>query len=378
VCAIHESLLNCWERAHEKPAIIARDPNDPGDPQWPGLVAGPAGPFEAEQISSGYEHNCALRDGQVYCWGQAELGLLGSSGGPRGVPVKGDADFVDIVEISAGGSFSCARTRAGKVYCWGNHADVSFGQLTSDFEPTRTNEHQLFSETAFRIDSLEGATHIALGEEHGCAMLADGTPVCWGRNDFHQTGQTQSDDCPPGDSAGWPCVLHVTKVEGLGVVRQFALAEDHSCALEVGGTVRCWGRNGHIELGNDQLDDPSTCAAYGDFAPPAEPELCSAIPLENGYVEGATFIAARAHTSCAVKDGEVWCWGENIDNVLGSDTATAGPARVKLAGHYLENIVEIALGENIGCGLTRDSRLFCWGRDMQTDEVLTRAAEVPW
>jgi alpha-tubulin suppressor-like RCC1 family protein len=93
-------------------------------------------------VASGYAHLCATvsNDGaeQVWCWGE---GAAGQTGLMPGSAVTADAQLIaslsDVSRLSLGRSHTCALTRFGQAYCWG---DNTFGQLgtggqVSGYEP---------------------------------------------------------------------------------------------------------------------------------------------------------------------------------------------------------------------------------------------------
>jgi alpha-tubulin suppressor-like RCC1 family protein len=77
-----------------------------------------------------------------------------------------------------------------------------------------------------------GVVAVAAGGSHTCAVLDSGALKCWGAN---RAGQV-------GDGTTTQRLLPV-EVIGLqsGVIGVAANAE-HTCALLVGGAVRCWGQ----------------------------------------------------------------------------------------------------------------------------------------
>jgi alpha-tubulin suppressor-like RCC1 family protein len=84
----------------------------------PTLVAGLADPVF---IDGGLAHGCALRvGGRVSCWGKDDRGQLGPNATgttgrntPLGVPLTGSAS-----ELAVGGDHNCAIVE-GAVWCWG-------------------------------------------------------------------------------------------------------------------------------------------------------------------------------------------------------------------------------------------------------------------
>jgi alpha-tubulin suppressor-like RCC1 family protein len=82
-----------------------------------------------------------------------------------------------------------------------------------------------------------------------------------------------------------------------GAVEQIAVGNAHTCAVLVGGTVRCWGRGQYGRLG------------YGDELDVGDNEH----PYEAGDVEvGGTVVQVECgnfHTCARLADGAVRCWG---------------------------------------------------------------------
>ena len=119
-----------------------------------------------------HRHVCAATSaGDVWCWGENMHGQIGTGAvSPfEQVPVR-VAGLPPAVQVSVGASHSCARTRAGEIWCWG---DNGVGQLGDGaFEP---------SSVPVRVASLVG---MPVDLQAACANTAvlrdDGTLVTWG------------------------------------------------------------------------------------------------------------------------------------------------------------------------------------------------------
>lgn len=99
------------------------------------------------QLSSWFDHTCALREGSVACWGSDSRGQVSSA------PTEGE-----FIAISAGKDHSCAIDLEGVVFCWG---DDLYHQ--SSGAPKDQRFIRVFA-----------------GERRTCGQRDDGTVTCWG------------------------------------------------------------------------------------------------------------------------------------------------------------------------------------------------------
>jgi alpha-tubulin suppressor-like RCC1 family protein len=92
------------------------------------------------------------------------------------------------------------------------------------------------------VTGLTDAVALAAGDNHTCALLADGAARCWGENLYGQLG----DPSTSGTTSN-PMPLAVT-----GITDAVALAAGavHTCARLADGAARCWGWNRYGQLGN--------------------------------------------------------------------------------------------------------------------------------
>lgn len=209
---------------------------------------------------------------------------------------------------------------------------------------------------------------LAAGDYHTCALLAGGAIKCWGYNDRGQLGQGDTLErgrgtgLDPGMGAALPPV-------NLGNVPALSLAAgaDHSCALFVGGAVKCWGYNDRGQLGQGDV------LSRGNGAPedPGMGEALAAIDLGSGRTALAIAAGAR-HTCALLDDRSVKCWGDNARGQLGQgDTLARGTgsdtdpgmgdalAPVQLGED--RSAVAIAAGADHSCALLDDGAVKCWG-----------------
>ncbi|OGR01744.1 MAG: hypothetical protein A2284_14920 [Deltaproteobacteria bacterium RIFOXYA12_FULL_61_11] len=183
--------LRCWGINHFKWLLpVAGDAI--GDDEYPEDVGpiplcGPVSQFELYD-----RHGCAvLEDDTLQCWGISTgwfpTVLPGACTWPR-------LDFGEpLAEVVVGGSHACARFDDGSVTCWG---DGSQGQLGYGDTVSIGHQHDLAplpAEGAPRVDLGNAAVQLSAGGSHTCALLEGGEVLCWGANESAQLGCGHTD-----------------------------------------------------------------------------------------------------------------------------------------------------------------------------------------
>ncbi|HEV2060791.1 MAG TPA: hypothetical protein VGR11_15675, partial [Solirubrobacteraceae bacterium] len=131
---------------------------------------------------------------------------------------------------------TCAVQGGGEVRCWGYGVG---GRLGYPSAVTPANPSIGDDETPGSAGPVAlggGATAISAGAFHNCALLEGGSVRCWGFGGEGRLGyrnvETIGDNEPPGS---------VGPVELGGSATAISAGGGHSCAVLVGGSVRCWG-----------------------------------------------------------------------------------------------------------------------------------------
>ncbi len=259
-----EGVVRCFGRSAEgQLGYGALD--DVGDDEAPGVVpfVPLGGTVATLTTGSGSFHGCAqFDDGDVRCWGQFEDGRLGSPGliGPVGddepasdaIPVDAGAP---IAAMSTGAEHSCARLVGGQIRCWGSNAS---GQLGSG-QPFDIGDDE--TPGSLPPVSVGGpVADVVAGWFHTCARFGDGSVRCWGRGNNGRLGLGNTSWIGINDTPADHPFVDVG-----GFVVQLAAGNAHTCALLDTGAVRCWGwgAQGQLGYGNtvDIGDDESPSAA---------------------------------------------------------------------------------------------------------------------
>lgn len=277
-------------------------------------------------IAAGTDHTCALSStGRVKCWGANVTGQLGNASTADSlVPVEATSLAVPAKTIAAGEGYTCVRTEADTVKCWGSNWAGQLGDGTTTGRPVAADVAALGS----------GVAALATGWSHACARLQSGEIKCWGDGRFGQLGN--------GVPVQRPTAVGVAGLN-VGTTTAISTAEHHSCAVTAAGAAVCWGSNRSRELGD------------GTRMPHAAPAEVVGLGAD------VRMIATGGSHSCAVTSGGgALCWGWNATGQLGDGSRTdrAAPVSVMNMG---ANAAALALGEVHSCALTVDGGVRCWG-----------------
>jgi hypothetical protein len=264
----------------------------------PGLGAGPAAEEAAAaplvQIDAGGAFTCALRSGRdVVCWGDNAFG--------QATPPAG----LVATQVSAGAEHTCALVGSkGAVVCWGNPAD---GRTTPPA-------------------GLQ-AVQVSAGGGHTCALSAirQGQVICWGAN--------------AGGQATPPAGLRASQVSAGG---------SQSCALRAGDIV-CWGfsvqppglpRASLVSAGGHTCalragDGLVGCWSYIPWIPSITPPT--------GLKAGQVSVGDGHACASRAADGVTVCWGDNAKGQAPQPYLVALPTQFGFVGEafgvYLGDLV---------------------------------------
>jgi alpha-tubulin suppressor-like RCC1 family protein len=290
---------------------------------------------DAVGLSVGSDFACAVRrTGQAVCWGSNLSGRLGAGTMETlsSVPVS-VLGLSNVVEVSAGPSFACARLSSGSVACWGSNTAGQLGDGTT-----------LARSSAVTVAGLTDAVELAAASNHACARRANGQVVCWGSGYLGN-----------GTMAG---PSGVVTVSGLTDAVELAAHAQSTCARRASGAIVCWGANT-----NGQLGDGTTRVAHA--------------PVAVATITDAAEIAMASTHACARRaGGAIWCWGSNGIGQLGDGTITDRPAPVA----SLVSAARLLSAANLTtCAVDTAGLVLCWGHNHagQVGDGTTNARRTP-
>jgi alpha-tubulin suppressor-like RCC1 family protein len=276
----------------------------------------------ATGVSASYGTTCAaLTDGTARCWGGNEAGQLGDgTKTDRSLPVAVQG-LSGVVSVSTDGNTTCALLADHTVRCWGDNTLGTLGNGT-----------YVSSLTPVAVPGLNDITAISVGDVKACALHANGTVSCWGWSGrlgpVEDMGNVLTPSLVPNltDATSvttdaynscavtaqavvkcWRSFDAPKPVRGFSKVKQFSWSPDgqqteHSCAVIVGGTVKCQSPYPYLgQIGDGFNQTKKVITVPG--------------------LHGATAVSASSFDTCAVlRGGGVKCWGQNNAGQLGDGT----------------------------------------------------------
>ncbi|KAL2896457.1 Ultraviolet-B receptor UVR8 [Bienertia sinuspersici] len=276
--------------------------------------------YSVSSVVGGSRNSLALcDDGKLFTWGWNQRGTLGKPPETKTETVPSQVKAlgnVKIVQAAIGGWHCLAVDDQGRTYAWGGN---EYGQCGEDPEKDETG--RLLRRDIVvpqRCAPKLKVRQVAAGGTHSVVLTREG----------HQ-------------------IFVPVRVQGPEKVRLIAVGAFHNLALEEDGTLWAWGNNEYGQLGT------------GDTQPRSQPirvQGLSGLTL-------ADIAAGGWHSTALTNEGEVYGWGRGEHGRLGfgdDKSSKMLPQKVQLLAG--EDIVQMSCGGTHSVALTRDGRIFSFGR----------------
>lgn len=278
------------------------------------------------EVSSGFEFACAAKAGAVRCWGANGQGQLGR-GTTSAFEGSGAVTLPEpIAQLAVGDTNACARTLTGKVYCWGNNSQ----QQLSRVEPAN-------SPTPVQVEVPVPVKKLAMHSDYALALGSDGRLFAWG-NDAEGTFARGDEN-----THVWPLPKPRLRAAFDHRFKDISAGQGHACGIELDDSLWCWGRNTGHELGVTTVEDQSRVAVK--------------------VMEGVSAVVAGAFGTCALKSGDVYCFGDTlIDDLTMERITLPTPTKMDLGGKTVRQVDQQWFHV---CAVTTDDTLWCWGRGIE-------------
>lgn len=370
-CVLYDDgTFGCWgSNEFGQLALNAMDPQAQSAPT-------PSPTTGVLEVRAGERHTCVRLEDGVRCWGAHNQFALGDGrdvdvGPPFSALESVPASVIaNAMQIEGGPSGTCFRLPNLSVVCTGTEASDSgelggggrSGQVPSvAFGPDPVRDIALGEERAMLVhqdgrvstygdntvaatgdtDAVVDAVDASCGDDHCCLVRATGEAACMGMATDEALGDGGEASGSCGVSAGqFRCARTLLPVIGVEGARSIAAGGGHTCVVQRGGLVGCWGRNARGETGTLPLGaTPMVTPVRG-------------LPAD----DPATQLALSARGSCALlESGAVWCWGEGFGP--GASSFSVDP--LPLPGAI--NVAQIAAMETGLCVRYRSGAVRCVG-----------------
>jgi alpha-tubulin suppressor-like RCC1 family protein len=332
ICAIYNTAgkVYCWGK-NEHGQLGTNNNTNLTQPET--AVGGILTNLVAKKVATGFAHTCVIAgakenssNDRAYCWGANDWGQLGDGGAnDSNIPVSvgGALGSLEVMDIYAGFTTTCAKVTSGTVYCWGANDQGQFANNTTTSSNTPI------------ASGWDNATDLAIGVAHACGVI-EGVVSCAGAGADGQLGNSANNDS-----------LTPVAVTGIsGTPLNVSVGYFYSCAITQTGKFYCWGDDTSGQLGGTG-------------------KVNTARELKD-YDEAAAIASGYAHSCVGLE-----CIGENGSGQLGDDTTvnkSVMTAVVTSGGLAGLSIKDVSAGFDFTCWLAGDESnklydaVFCGGK----------------
>ena len=249
---------------------------------------GRSSPIQWAQIAIGTCHDAALSTkGELYTWGRADAGQLGTEGRHKWLPTRVAALANEkVIKVLCGKNVTLALTAQGKVFSWGHSFTGSLGHGPNE------RGYIIFPKL---VKALDGKMVVDIS--YTAALTSSGALYTW--------------DSPWED----PTFRYDF---GRNIVISLCGGGEHSACVMTGGELYTWGIEKDGRLGNGD----NHCNGQRQRAPELVKGLIG--------IKCKQVSCGFSHTAVVTEDGNVFTFGNGSNGVLGhgDDRHRTIPTRV--------------------------------------------------
>jgi alpha-tubulin suppressor-like RCC1 family protein len=272
--------------------------------------------------------------GKGSCGGLDDVCCAGSMCN-SGLSCVGGACIGCVTSVATGDAHTCALKADGSLWCWGKNDKGQLGNGTTNdaLAPSRV------------VDSsglpFMGAVKVVAGSQFTCVRKSDGSVACWGANDAGQLGVGANPTTTPYEAN--------PQLVALSLVTDVGTGAKHACASLMGMTgtsLWCWGANDSGQIG------PSGGATN---TMPVQ-----AVDKGNQPIKAIAVAGGLSHTCAIAPDHTLWCWGSDVDGELGDGAMAPMNTAVQVAS-LGTHVNGVTLGAHVTCALSDGNVVSCFG-----------------
>jgi len=310
--------------------------------------------------------------GVLYTWGRNTLGQLGN-GRTENVLVPTQLGIENDWSIISAGEEHVLAIKNGEVYSWGNnsHGRTGLGTIV------------MYTLTPHKINGLANCSHVAAGYDHSL-VISEGKLFAFGRGHQNQTGLNTTEDITRPTQVGtfsdWENVVAGNSFSlgirsgrlyawgrnaygktGVGAVsdntvepteiglgfsdwKHISARSDTSLAIR-NGLLYSWGWNTNGKTGQG--------TSLGNTLIPTQ------VGLGTEYEHGWTKVSVGGSHVLGLRDGKLYVWGSNTGGRLGLGTIS-GTELLPIKNNDFSDWEDIAAGATCSLAI-RNGEIFTWG-----------------
>jgi alpha-tubulin suppressor-like RCC1 family protein len=252
-------------------------------------------------------------------------------------------------QVSCGYRHSAAIKTDGTLWAWGEN--VRWGEVGISNNTARYS-------SPVQVGSMTDWKTVACSYGAVFALKTNGTLWAWGRDGYGELGQNNtvnySSPVQVGTMTDW---------------KQLSVGSFHVLAIKTDGTMWAWGEDTY-NTGFPGGPSGRLGLNYPWFAKSAYSS-----PVQVGSLTDWKQTAGSARSSAAIKnDGTLWTWGSNGDGQLGLNAPITVDYSSPVQVGSLTNWRSVSGGRHHFAAITKEGRLYMWGRNTDGDLGLGNTA----